>query len=161
MDTLTKKFYEKIKEEPQEYEKIKLIVDMHNNLIITRINSLIEKFNGNNYYNQCFFRDFYSEKRGLNYAIDIYANDYQYSYLQLFSREVEESPDKYKQDNKDIENWLKEHKLFEGFYKKGNEIWWRWTKDFKFPEDEKALYDFTKELIECLEKYVESIYSEK
>ena len=40
MDTLTKKFYEKIKEEPQEYEKIKLIVDMHNNLIITRINSL-------------------------------------------------------------------------------------------------------------------------
>lgn len=158
MDTLTKKFYEKIKEEPQEYEKIKLIVDMHNNLIITRINSLIEKFNGNNYNNQCFFRDFYSEKRGLNYAIDIYANNYQYSNLYLFSRENDR--EKFEQDNKDIEAWLKKHNLFEGFEK--DETWYNeWNKNFKFPEDEKALYDFTKKLIECLEKDVESIYNGK
>ena len=169
MDALTKKFYEKIKEEPQEYEKIKLIVDMHNNLIITRINSLIEKFNGNNYNNQCFFRDFYSEKRGISYAIDIYIyNDK--SLLFLFSREegtaTEDNPKstkKWEQDNKDIEAWLKKHKLLSEFRlpEEGDNTWWRFMKEFKFPEEEKALYEFAKKLIECLEKDIESIYSGK
>ena len=164
MDKLTKEFYDKIVNDGKEYEKIELIATMYNDLTKTRINNLISTFSGENYNNECFYRDFYSEKRGLNYAIDIYANDYKYSYLQLFSREEETATDdnpkstkKWEQDNKDIENWLKKHKLFDGFYF-GD---WRWTKDFKFPEDEKALYEFAKKLIECLEKDIESIYSGK
>lgn len=163
MDKLTKEFYDKIVNDGKEYEKIELIATMYNDLTKTRINNLISTFSGENYNNECFYRDFYSEKRGLNYAIDIYANDYKYSYLQLFSREeneVDNSPKsrkKWEQDNKDIEAWLKKHKLFDGFYFDD----WRWTKDFKFPEDEKALYEFAKKLIEYLEKDIESIYSGK
>ena len=163
MDKLTKEFYDKIVNDSKEYEKIELIATMYNDLTKTRINNLISTFSGENYNNECFYRDFYSEKRGLNYAIDIYANDYKYSYLQLFSREeneVDNSPKsrkKWEQDNKDIEAWLKKHKLFDGFYFDD----WRWTKDFKFPEEEKALYEFAKKLIECLEKDIESIYSGK
>ena len=159
MDKLTKEFYDKIVNDSKEYEKIELIANMYNDLTKTRINNLISTFSGENYNNECF----YSEKRGLNYAIAIYANDYKYSYLQLFSREENEvdntpkSRKKWEQDNKDIEVWLKKHKLFDGFYFDD----WRWTKDFKFPEDEKALYEFAKKLIECLEKDIESIYSEK
>lgn len=162
MDKLTKEFYDKIVNDGKEYEKIELIATMYNDLTKTRINNLISTFSGENYNNECFYRDFYSEKRGLNYAICIYANDCKYSYLQLFSREEETATDdnpkstkKWEQDNKDIEAWLKKHKLFDGFYFDD----WRWTKDFKFPEDEKALYEFAKKLIECLEKDIESIYS--
>ena len=161
MDKLTKEFYDKIVNDGKEYEKIELIATMYNDLTKTRINNLASTFSGENYNNECFYRDFYSEKRGLNYAIDIYANDYKYSYLQLFSREeneVDNSPKsrkKWEQDNKDIEAWLKKHKLFDGFYFDD----WRWTKDFKFPEEEKALYEFAKKLIECLQKDIESIYS--
>ncbi|TXJ49708.1 PD-(D/E)XK nuclease family protein [Brachyspira aalborgi] len=164
MDKLTKEFYDKIVNDSKEYEKIELIATMYNDLIKTRINNLASTFSGENYNNECFYRDFYSEKRGLNYAIDIYANDYKYSYLQLFSREEGTATDdnpkstkKWEQDNKDIEAWLKKHKLFDGFYFDD----WRWTKDFKFPEEEKALYEFAKKLIECLQKDIESIYSGK
>ena len=164
MDKLTKEFYDKIVNDGKEYEKIELIATMYNDLIKTRINNLAEKFGGENYKDECFYRDFYSEKRGINYAIDIYANDYKYSYLQLFSREEGTATDdnpkskkKWEQDNKDIEAWLKKHKLFEGFYFDD----WRWTKDFKFPEEEKALYEFADKLIKCLEKDIESIYSGK
>ena len=164
MDKLTKEFYDKIVNDGKEYEKIELIATMYNDLIKTRINNLVEKFGGENWDNQCFYRDFYSEKRGLSYAIDIYANDYKYSYLQLFSREEGTATDdnpkstkKWEQDNKDIEAWLKKHKLFEGFYFDD----WRWTKDFKFSEEEKALYEYADKLIKCLEKDIESIYSGK
>ena len=164
MDKLTKEFYDKIVNDGKEYEKIELIATMYNDLIKTRINNLAEKFGGENYKDECFYRDFYSEKRGINYAIVIYANDYKYSYLQLFSREEGTATDdnpkskkKWEQDNKDIEAWLKKHKLFEGFYFDD----WRWTKDFKFPEEEKALYEFADKLIKCLEKDIESIYSGK
>ena len=164
MDKLTKEFYDKIVNDGKEYEKIELIATMYNDLIKTRINNLAEKFGGENYKDECFYRDFYSEKRGINYAIAIYANDYKYSYLQLFSREegtvTDDNPKskkKWEQDNKDIEAWLKKHKLFEGFYFDD----WRWTKDFKFPEEEKALYEFADKLIKCLEKDIESIYSGK
>ena len=162
MDKLTKEFYDKIVNDGKEYEKIELIATMYNDLIKTRINNLAEQFGGENYKNECFFRDFHSEKRGISYAIDIYM-DNNYSWLQLFSREENEvdnnpkSRKKWEQDNKDIEAWLKKHKLFDGFYFDD----WRWTKEFKFPEEEKALYEFAKKLIECLEKDVESIHSGK
>ena len=163
MDKLTKEFYDKIVNDGKEYEKIELIATMYNDLIKTRINNLASEFSGENYNNECFYRDFYSEKRGENYALDINVNDSRYSYLQLFSREegtAEDNPKskkKWEQDNKDIETWLKKHNLFDGFYFDD----WRWTKDYKFPEDEKALYEFAKKLIECLEKDVESIHSGK
>ena len=164
MDKLTKEFYDKIVNDGKEYEKIELIATMYNDLIKTRKNNLVEKFNGNDDWEEGFYRDFYSEKRGQNYALDINVNDSRYSWLQLFSREEGTATDgnpkstkKWEQDNKDIEAWLKKHKLFDGFYFDD----WRWTKEFKFPEEEKALYEFAKKLIECLEKDVESIYSGK
>ena len=169
MDKLTKEFYDKIVNDGKEYEKIELIATMYNDLTKTRINNLISTFSGENYNNQCFFRNFYSEKRGLNYAIDIYIyNDK--SLLFLFSREegtaTEDNPKstkKWEQDNKDIEAWLKKHKLLSEFRlpEEGDNTWWRFMKEFKFPEDEKALYEFAKKLIECLEKDIESIYSGK
>lgn len=160
MDTLTKKFYEKIKEEPQEYEKIKLIVNMYNNLTTTRANSLISKFiNGKIWENPPFvYFDFYIKDKRKNYAINIFVNKYDYSNLYLYSRENDR--EKFEKDNKDIEAWLKKHNLFEGFEK--DETWYNeWNKNFKFPEEENELYDFTEKLIECLEKDVESIYSGK
>lgn len=169
MDKLTKEFYDKIVNDGKEYEKIELIATMYNDLTKTRINNLISTFSGENYNNECFYRDFYSEKRGLNYAIDIYIyNDK--SLLFLFSREegtaTEDNPKstkKWEQDNKDIEAWLKKHKLLSEFRlpEEGDNTWWRFMKEFKFPEDEKALYEFAKKLIECLEKDIESIYSGK
>ena len=58
---------------------------------------------------------------------------------------------------------LKKHKLLSEFRlpEEGDNTWWRFMKEFKFPEEEKALYEFAKKLIECLEKDVESIYSGK
>ena len=169
MDKLTKEFYDKIVNDGKEYEKIELIATMYNDLIKTRINNLASTFSGENYNNECFYRDFYSEKRGLNYAIDIYIyNDK--SLLFLFSREEgtatgdnPKSTKKWEQDNKDIEAWLKKHKLLSEFRlpEEGDNTWWRFMKEFKFPEDEKALYEFAKKLIECLEKDIESIYSGK
>lgn len=155
MDKLTQDFYNEIINNTDEYEKIKLIADMYNNLIATRINNLVSKFEGNNWKNQCFFRDFESKKRGLSYAIDIYVyNDYSYFYL--FSREDIKLTDKWEQDNKDIKAWLKKHNLFDDtFYFDRS----RWSKEFKFPQQEKELYEFTEKVIELLEKDVESICS--
>ena len=164
MDALTEKFYNKIKTEPEEYKKIQLIATMYNDLIKTRINNLASEFSGYNEKDKYFRRDFPSEKRGINYTIGIDVDDNN-SYLCLYSREEDTANDdnpksiKYlEQDVKDIEAWLKKHKLFDGFY---FDDWSRWWKDFKFPEDEKALYEFAKKLIECLEKDVELIYSGK
>ena len=174
MDALTEKFYDKIKAEPEEYKKIQLIATMYNDLIKTRINSLEEEFKGEPHYKAIeknireywFIKDFYSKRRGINYTIviDVY---YDSSYLSLFSREEEtanednpKSKKKREQDNKDIEAWLKKHKLFEGF-DNGGDYLARWYKGFKFPEEENKLYEFAKKLIECLEKDVESIYSGK
>ena len=172
MDALTEKFYNKIKTEPEEYKKIQLIATMYNDLIKTRINSLEEEFKGEPHYKAIeknikeywFIKDFYSKRRGINYTIviDVYDDS---SYLSLFSREEETATDdnpkskkKWEQDNKDIEAWLKKHKLFEGF-DNGGDYLARWYKGFKFPEEEKALYEFAKKLIECLEEDVESIYN--
>lgn len=172
MDKLTKEFYDKIVNDSKEYEKIELIATMYNDLIKTRLNNLGEEFKGEPHYKATekdikeywFLKDFYSEKRGINYTIGIDVDDNN-SYLYLYSREEDTANDdnpksikKLEQDVKDIETWLKKHKLFDGFY---FDDWSRWWKDFKFPEDEKALYEFTKKLIECLEKDVESIYSGK
>lgn len=163
MDALTEKFYDKIKSEPEEYKKIQLIATMYNDLIKTRLNSLKEEFKGE-YKQYWFIKDFYSKRRGINYTIviDVYADS---SYLSLSSREEEtanednpKSKKKWEQDNKDIEAWLKKHKLFEGF-DNGGDYLARWYKGFKFPEEENKLYEFAKKLIECLEEDVESIYN--
>lgn len=72
--------------------------------------------------------------------------------MQLFSRDEDSE-----QDIKDIEAWLKNHKLFDGFHLVDG----RWTKEFKFPEEENELYEFVEKLINLLEKYKETIYSGK
>lgn len=161
MDALTEKFYDKIKAEPEEYKKIQLIATMYNDLIKTRIDYFAKEFNGENHQNKYFWRYFYSEKRKMDYCLEIYMYN-NYSRLQLFSGEERTATDdnpkstkKWEQDNKDIEAWLKKHKLFDGFYFED----WRWYKGFKFPEEENKLYEFTKKLIKCLEEDVESIYN--
>ena len=163
MDALTEKFYDKIKSEPEEYKKIQLIATMYNDLIKTRIDYYAKEFNGEfNYKDNSFIKYFQSKKRNTDYAIVIYMEN-DWSWLQLFSREYDTATDdnpkskkKWEQDNKDIEAWLKKHKSFDGFYFGDN---WKWTKDFKFHEDEKALYEFVKKLIKSLEEDVESIYN--
>ena len=159
MDKLTQDFYNEIIDNTDEYEKIKLIADMYNNLIATRINNLVSRFKGDNWKNECFYRDFESKKRGLNYAIDIYL-DNDYYWFNLFSRGEDTGDDpklikKWEQDNKDIEAWLKKHNLFDDTFYFDN----RWSKEFKFPQQEKELYDFTEKVIQLLEKDVESICS--
>ncbi|WP_432633812.1 PD-(D/E)XK nuclease family protein [Brachyspira sp.] len=149
-----KEVMEKYKTDKDIFKKINYIGEMYKNLSIARINNLVERFEGN-YNNQCFWREFYSEKRGIKYEIDIYTEDYQYSGLQLFSRE--EMQDKLEQDNKDIKAWLEKHNLFEGFYIH----YGRWSKKFKFPEEENKLYEFMEKLIKLLEEDIESIYSGK
>lgn len=100
-----------------------------------------------------------ARKGGLNYAIAIYL-DNDYYWFNLFSRGEDTGDDpklikEWEQDNKDIEAWLKKHNLFDDtFYFNG-----RWSKEFKFPQQEKELYEFTKKVIELLEKDVESICS--
>lgn len=149
-----KEIMEKYKSDKDIFKKIKYIGEMYNSLTLIRVNNLINKFNGKNWCNKCCYIQFPSEKRGSNYGINIYSDNYQYSLLQLFSYENSE------QDMKDIKTWLKKHKLFDGFYfyNEGDEPK-RWTKEFKFPEEENALYDFTDKLIKCLEEDVESIYN--
>ena len=145
-----KEIMEKYKTDKDIFKKIKYIGEMYNSLTLIRVNNLINKFNGSNWKDICCYIEFHSEKRGLNYVIDIHTNNYQYTILQLFSRDEDSE-----QDIKDIEDWLKNHKLFDGFHLVDG----RWTKEFKFPEEENALYDFTDKLINCLEEDVESIYN--
>ena len=151
MDALTEKFYNKIKAEPEEYKKIQLIATMYNDLIKTRIDYFAEKFNGENYKNEYFWRYFYSEKRKVDYCLEIYIENDR-SGLIFFSRE--DAKKKYEQDIKDIEAWLKKHKLFEGFKQDEDGCW---AKEFKFPKEEDALEEFTGKLIKLLEEDVESI----
>ena len=151
MDALTEKFYNKIKAEPEEYKKIELIATMYNDLIKTRIDYFAEKFNGENYKNEYFWRYFYSEKRKVDYCLEIYIENDR-SGLIFFSRE--DAKKKYEQDIKDIEAWLKKHKLFEGFKQDEDGCW---AKEFKFPKEEDALEEFTGKLIKLLEEDVESI----
>lgn len=162
-----KEVMEKYKTDKDIFKKIKYIAEMYNNssnLVITRINNLAEEFKAETgeYW---VVKNFYSKRRGINYTITIYV-DNDNSYLYLYSSEEEKveednnpkSIKKWKQDNKDIEAWLKKHKLYEGFYFRDD---WRWTKEFKFPEEENELYKFTEKLIKCLEEDVDSIYRGK
>lgn len=156
MDKLTKEFYEKLKDDKddKEYEKIKAIADMYNNLITTRINNLVSKFGGAN-WGKFFSRGFPSENRGEKYFINIYIYP-ENSNLFLFSmEEYNRGNPESDQEKKDIESWLKKHELFDSFVFDNG----RWMRNFKFPEEEEALYDFTDKLIKCLEKDIESIYS--
>ena len=145
-----KEVMEKYKTDKDIFKKIKYIGEMYNSLTLIRVNNLINKFNGSNWKDICCYIEFHSEKRGLNYVIDIHTNNYQYTILQLFSRDEDSE-----QDIKDIEDWLKNHKLFDGFHLVDG----RWTKEFKFPEEENELYEFAEELIKLLKKDVELIYN--
>ena len=105
MDALTEKFYNKIKAEPEEYKKIQLIATMYNDLIKTRIDYYAKEFNGENHQNRYFWRYFYSEKREMDYCLEIYMYN-NYSRLQLFSGEertaTDDNPKSTKNGNKII-----------------------------------------------------------
>ena len=162
-----KEIMEKYKTDKDIFKKINYIVEMYNNssnLIKTRLDNLAEEFKAE-LGDTWIVKNFDSKRRGINYAIGIDIWEDNKSLLFLFSSEwytKDDNPksmNKLKQDNKDIEAWLKKHKLFEGFYFNNDSC--RWTKDFKFPEEEKALYEFTEKLIKLLEKDRESIYRGK
>lgn len=108
------------------------------------------------------YKEFYSNRRGLNYRIEIYAEN-EICKLQIYSEQEEtandenppECTEKWEMDNKDIVDWLTKHNLFEGF----DFVDYRWTKEFKFPYEYTNLYDLKDKLIKCLNEDVESIYS--
>ena len=75
MESLTDKFYYNIKAEPEEYKKIQLIATMYNDLIKTRIDYYAKEFNGENHQNKYFWRYFYSEKRKMDYCLEIYMDN--------------------------------------------------------------------------------------
>lgn len=108
------------------------------------------------------YKEFYSNERGLNYRIEIYAEN-EICKLQIYSEQEDtandenphECTEKWEQDNKDIKAWLEKHNLFEGF----DFIDYRWTIKFKFPYEYTNLYDLKEKLIKLLKEDVKSIYS--
>lgn len=65
-------------------------------------------------------------------------------------------------DKGDIKAWLKNHGVYDGFVDEGNNGGFYGNGDlwhaFKFPEDEKTMYDFLAQLIELLNGDKKSIY---
>ena len=108
------------------------------------------------------YKEFYSNRRSLNYRIEIYAEN-EICKIQIYSEQEDtandenppECTEKWERDNKDIVDWLTKHNLFEGF----DFVDYRWTKEFKFPYEYTNLYDLKEKLIKCLNEDVESIYS--
>ena len=149
MDALTKKLYDKLLNEPkEEYEKVKLISNMYNNLSSFRINNLINKFYGGFNGGDCNFEYKIKNKaKDLTYTLTIYCDNDDESGLFIYGY--------YDNARDDIENWLIKNELFEGFDRL------KLLRRFKFPEEENELYEFTKKLIERLKEDVESIYSGK
>lgn len=110
------------------------------------------------------YKEFYSNKRGLNYRIEIYAEN-EICKLQIYSEQEDtandenppECTEKWEQDNKDIKAWLEKHNLFKGF--DFEDEYYRWTIKFKFPYEYTNLYGLKEKLIKLLKEDIESIYS--
>ena len=69
MENSYKDMYDNILNNYEEYLKV---VDICHNLSSIRINNLIKTFGGNNYENECFYKEIKNDN--ISYAIDIYCD---------------------------------------------------------------------------------------
>ena len=122
MENSYKDMYDNILNNYEEYLKV---VDICHNLSSIRINNLIKTFGGNNYENECFYKEIKNDN--ISYAIDIYCDKIDSTSLILHSSKGSD----------DLERILSENECMYGFSKSEDED--TLYRKFLFPKDEKKL----------------------
>ncbi|WP_240516593.1 hypothetical protein [Brachyspira sp. G79] len=123
MENSYKDMYNNILNNYEEYLKV---VDICHNLSSIRINNLIKTFGGNNYENECFYKEIKNDN--ISYAIDIYCDKIDSTSLILHSSK----------GSNDLERILSENECMYGFSKSEDED--TLYRKFVFPKDEKNYY---------------------
>ena len=167
MDQFTKIFYNDLINGKYDYQKIKLTAESYNKLPDFRLNNLAERFGGCIYGEDQSWEDG-SKGWALDFTVNKVNKNYQLyvtldndnSYLNICA--TEEDKKVRNKDKGDIKAWLKNHGVYDGFVDEGNNGGFYGNGDlwhaFKFPEDEKTMYDFLAQLIELLNGDKKSIY---
>lgn len=138
MENSYKDMYDNILNNYEEYLKV---VDICHNLSSIRINNLIKTFGGNNYENECFYKEIKNDN--ISYAIDIYCDKIDSTSLILHSSK----------DSDDLERILSENECMYGFSKSEDED--TLYRKFAFPKDEKKLLYITEKIIDLFKKEIE------
>ncbi|WP_300757332.1 hypothetical protein [uncultured Brachyspira sp.] len=138
MENSYKDMYDNILNNYEEYLKI---VDICHNLSSIRINNLIKTFGGNNYENECFYKEIKNDN--ISYAIDIYCDKIDSTSLILHSSKGSD----------DLERILSENECMYGFSKSEDED--TLYRKFVFPKDEKKLLYITEKIIDLFKKEIE------
>ncbi|MDO6993588.1 hypothetical protein Q5M87_06140 [Brachyspira innocens] len=138
MENSYKDMYDNILNNYEEYLKV---VDICHNLSSIRINNLIKTFGGNNYENECFYKEIKNDN--ISYAIDIYCDKIDSTSLILHSSKGSD----------DLERILSENECMYGFSKSEDED--TLYRKFAFPKDEKKLLYITEKIIDLFKKEIE------
>lgn len=138
MENSYKDMYDNILNNYEEYLKV---VDICHNLSSIRINNLIKTFGGNNYENECFYKEIKNDN--ISYAIDIYCDKIDSTSLILHSSKGSD----------DLERILSENECMYGFSKSEDED--TLYRKFLFPKDEKKLLYITEKIIDLFKKETE------
>ncbi|WP_304331804.1 hypothetical protein [Brachyspira innocens] len=138
MENSYKDMYDNILNNYEEYLKV---VDICHNLSSIRINNLIKTFGGNNYENECFYKEIKNDN--ISYAIDIYCDKIDSTSLILHSSKGSD----------DLERILSENECMYGFSKSEDED--TLYRKFLFPKDEKKLLYITEKIIDLFKKEIE------
>ena len=138
MENSYKDMYDNILNNYEEYLKV---VDICHNLSSIRINNLIKTFGGNNYENECFYKEIKNDN--ISYAIDIYCDKIDSTSLILHSSKGSD----------DLERILSENECMYGFSKSEDED--TLYRKFAFPKDEKKLLYITEKIINLFKKEIE------
>lgn len=138
MENSYKDMYDNILNNYEEYLKV---VDICHNLSMIRINKLIKTFGGNNYENECFYKEIKNDN--ISYALDIYCDKIDSTSLILHSSKGSD----------DLERILSENECMYGFFKSEDED--TLYRKFVFPKDEKKLLYITGKIIDLLKKEIE------
>lgn len=138
MENSYKDMYDSILNNYEEYLKV---VDICHNLSSIRINNLIKTFGGNNYENECFYKEIKNDT--ISYAIDIYCDKIDSTSLILHSSKGSD----------DLERILSENECMYGFSKSKDED--TLYRKFVFPKDEKKLIYITGKIIVLFKKEIE------
>ena len=138
MENSYKDMYDNILNNYEEYLKV---VDICHNLSSIRINNLIKTFGGNNYENECFYKEIKNDN--ISYAIDIYCDKIDSTSLILHSSKGSD----------DLERILSENECMYGFSKSEDED--TLYRKFASPKDEKKLLYITEKIIDLFKKEIE------
>lgn len=138
MENSYKDMYDNILNNYEEYLKV---VDICHNLSSIRINNLIKTFGGNNYENECFYKEIKNDN--ISYAIDIYCDKIDSTSLILHSSKGSD----------DLERILSENECMYVFSKSEDED--TLYRKFLFPKDEKKLLYITEKIIDLFKKEIE------